>query len=98
MRDWQIAVMEDNWERSTEEAWEKLNEPDPAEDEMQEAAGYMKQALEHTSKACIHLAEAVDALSGYPMENVVQSLYDELLDLELSIRQTMEKYERGERD
>ena len=95
MTGWEVQEM---WESETNALWERLNEPDPCEKEMHDAAADMKKSGKMIDKAEDLLVGAVSSLSGTPMEDRVQSLLDSLIDLEYEIRTLADKYEKGVRE
>ena len=95
MTGWQVQAM---WEADAAAEWERLNEPDPAEKNMKEAAADMGKALSLIDQAENNMIDAICDLEGLPMADKVASLYDTLSDLHYSIGMLKEKYERGVRE
>ena len=77
--------------------WEEINAPDPAETLLEQAATELKVAVKWINTACVRIITAQSYVSGYPMEDVVGSFYDQLLDFESQLEALANKYEKGER-
>ena len=86
------------WESDAAAEWERLNEPDPYEKQLRDAALDLSLAIEPISKAEDYLMDAVADVSETPMEAKVVALLDSLEDLEYSIKALQEKYGKGERE
>jgi hypothetical protein len=86
------------WEADAAAEWERLNEPDPYEKQLRDAALDLSLAIEPISKAEDYLMDAVADVSETPMEAKVAALLDSLEDLEYSIKALQEKYGKGERE
>lgn len=95
MKAWQIDAM---WEAEAAAEWERLNAPDPYEQEMKDAAIDMKLSGEGTDQAIKYLMDAQGELEGTPMADKVGSLIEALEELECDIRSLAEKYGKGERE
>ena len=95
MTGWEVQEM---WERDTAALWERLNEPDPAEKQMGEAAKELRLADIELSISEDLVAAAAEAVKGFPMEDVLLSFYDQLEELRFGLKMLGEKYERGERE
>lgn len=95
MNGWQVQAM---WEADAAAEWERINEPDPAEKEMKEAAGNLGQAFEAIQTGLDYLTDAVITLDGYPMADKVQSFLDDIESLAHGLMGLAEHYERGERE
>ena len=92
---WQTELMEEN---ARNQYWEDLNAPDTYESEMKQASENMTAAVNAMDKATFSLMDAQSILAGTPMENVVGSIYESLLDLANVVKDLADKYGRGERD
>lgn len=77
--------------------WERINEPDPCEKQMKEAALDMRLAIEMIEKAEDYLVDAVEDVRDTPMEDSVATFKNLLEDLHIDIGMLAKKYERGER-
>lgn len=95
MTGWQVDQMVEN---AALALWEELNEPDPAEQEMKEAAVLISSCLKDVSTGLFHLEDAISALDGTPMADKLQSYMDQFDDLVIGLRELREHYERGERE
>lgn len=95
MNGWQADVM---FETITAEEWERLNEPDPAEGIMKDAAESIRKALVGIDNGCDWIADAVDILSETPMADKVQSILDDFTKLANDLEGLKDHYERGERE
>ena len=95
MTGWEVQEM---WEADAAAEWERLNAPDPAELEMEQAAVEMKKGADLIDKAENALVDAVSRLDGYPMADRVESLLNDLMDLRVDIESLADKYERGLRE
>ena len=93
--DWQVDAM---WEADAAAEWERLNEPDPAEDQMKEAAGLISKGLSRIDDGLGWISDAVAILDGTPMADKVQSLMESIEDLAVDLGILKNHYERGERD
>ena len=98
MTGWQVQVMEDRWEAQTEARWEALNAPDPAEDQMKEAAESIKTALSNIDNGLDWIADAIAKLDETPMADKLQSLLDDFESLANNLENLKNLYERGERE
>ena len=98
MTGWQVQVMEDRWEAQTEARWEALNAPDPAEDQMQEAAESIKTALSNIYNGLDWIADAIAKLDETPMADKLQSFLDDFESLANNLENLKNLYERGERE
>ena len=95
MTGWEVQEM---WEAEAAAEWERINAPDPAEREMEQAAVEMKKGADLIDKAENALLDAVSSLDGYPMSDRVESLLNDLMDLRIDIKSLADKYERGLRE
>ena len=95
MTGWEVQEM---WEAEAAAEWERINAPDPAEREMEQAAVEMKKGADLIDKAENALLDAVSRLDGYPMADRVESLLNDLMDLRIDIKSLADKYERGLRE
>ena len=95
MTGWQVQAM---WEADAAAEWERINEPDPAEKQMKEAAGSLTKGLEDIDKGLDWLADAVSKLDETPMADKVQSFLDSLENLANELEFLKNHYERGERE
>ena len=78
--------------------WEDLNEADPYESLLMEAADAMKLSSGMIGEAENYLMDAVSTLFETPMKDRVSELLEALQDLDYSISVLQEKYGRGERE
>lgn len=95
MTNWQLESLND---QITTAAWNRLNAPDPAAQQLKQAAESINEAIGFLGISEDRLIEAAEALKGTPMQDKVLSFVDSLENLEGFIRQTKQKYERGERE
>ena len=95
MSGWQVQAM---WEADAAAAWERLNEPDPAEDQMKEAAGMISKGLDRIDSGLDWIRDAAYILSGTPMEDKVRSFIDGIEALAVELGMLNQHYERGERE
>ena len=93
--DWQVDAM---WEADAAAEWERLNEPDPAEDQMKESAGLISTGLSRIDDGLGWISDAVAILDGTPMADKVQSLMESIEDLAVDLGILKNHYERGERE
>lgn len=95
MNGWQVQAM---WEADAAAEWERLNEPDPAEEQMRWAAEWIGNAVESMGRAADWLGDAANKLYDTPMANKVLSYQDDIHDLIVRLKTLKEHYERGERE
>ena len=95
MTGWQVQEMV---EAEAARKWEELNEPDPAEKEMKEAAESIKKALDNIDCGLDWISDAVSKLDGLPMADKVQSFLESFENLANELETLGKKYERGERE
>ena len=95
MTGWQADVM---FETISAEEWERLNEPDPAEDALKDAAESIRKALVGIDDGCDWIADAVAILSETPMADKLQSILDDFTNLANDLEGLRDHYERGERE
>lgn len=95
MSGWQVQEM---WEADTAAEWERLNEPDPAEEQMRWAAEWIWKAVESMGRSADWLGDAANELYDTPMANKVLSYQDEIQNLIVGLKNLKEHYERGERE
>ena len=86
------------WEADAAAEWERLNEPDPMEKEMKEAAEQIKFGLDSVDAGLDFFAEAVSALGESPMADRVQSFLNDFESLANKLDELKNHYERGERE
>jgi len=92
---WQIQQMEED---ARNRMWEDLNEPDPAESQMKEAADSLEVALDKIDDGLDWISDAVSKLDELPMANKVQSFLDDFEKLANALEVLKDHYERGERE
>lgn len=95
MTDWQVGLMV---EQEAAKEWERLNADDPFEDALKNAAVELKACSAQLNKVEDYLLDAIAALKGTPMEDVVSSILNDLEDVHTDIRIMATKYERGCRE
>ena len=95
MNAWQIELMVAN---AASEEWELINEPDPYEKYLKDAAKDIKEALRLIDEGLDTLDSAVSTLCGTPMADKLQSFLDAFDDLSLGLKSMKDHYERGERE
>ena len=95
MTGWQVQAM---WEADAAAEWERLNAPDPFEDQMKKAALELRLAVEQINKAEDYLYDAICELAETPMEAKVESLLQDIEDRHAEIRMLAEHYGKGERE
>ena len=86
------------WEADAAAEWERLNAPDPMENEMKEAAEQIKFGLDSVDAVLDFFAEAVAALSDSPMADRVQSFLNDFESLANKLDELKNHFERGERE
>lgn len=95
MTGWQVQAM---WEADTAAEWERQNAPDPEEGRLKSSAVSLKAALGNMCLGLDSLYEAVEVLTGTPMEDSVQSMIDGFEAMINVLESTKNKYERGVRE
>ena len=95
MNGWQVQAM---WEADAAAEWERINEPDPAESQMKEAADSLEVALDKIDDVLDWISDAVSKLDELPMANKVQSFLDDFEMLANALEVLKDHYERGERE
>jgi len=95
MNGWQVQAM---WEADAAAEWERINEPDPAEREMKDAAECLQAALNDIDSGLDWIADAVSKLDELPMADKVQSFLDDFNSLANALEVLKNHYERGERE
>lgn len=95
MTGWQVQAM---WEADAAAEWERLNEPDPAEQEMKEASESLQAALDNIDSGLDWISDAVSKLEETPMAYKVQSFLDDFENLASGLKALKDHYERGERE
>ena len=83
------------WEADAAAEWERLNEPDPSEKALKEAAKMLVGVVESLDKATDSVAEAVNILEGTPMEDRVASIMDDLEDICCDVRRMQSNFSKG---
>lgn len=86
------------WEADAAAEWERLNAPDPMENEMKEAAEQIKFGLDSVDAGLDFFAEAVATLSESPMADRVQSFLNDFESLANKLEELKNHFERGERE
>ena len=88
----------DMWFADAARRLEELNEPDPYEDALMQAAKSLEIVLIHLGKAQDALDEAWSEFDeDTPMSDRILSLYDDLEAIKDDIRNMKTKWERGHR-
>ena len=95
MTGWQVQAM---WEADAAAEWERLNAPDPFEDQMKKSAVEIREAVKAIETALYRLVDAGYELEDTPMMAKVDSFYEELDDIQFSLKMLAEKYGKGERE
>ena len=78
--------------------WERLNEPDPFEKQMNSASKEILEASSFISIAEDRLTDAYYELEGSPMQKTVADWLEKVSDLRCDLKSLSEKYGRGERE
>ena len=86
------------WEADAAAEWERLNAPDPMENEMKEAAEQIKFGLDSVDAGLDFFAKAVSALGESPMADRVQSFLNDFESLANKLEELKNHFERGERE
>ena len=86
------------WEADAAAKWERLNEPDPAESQMKEAAESLQAALDNIDSGLDWISDAVSKLDELPMADKVQSFLNDFEELANKLETLKDHYERGERE
>lgn len=86
------------WEADAAAEWERLNEPDPAENQMKEAAVKIEKGLKKINDGLDALADAMISLAGTPMQYKVESYMEGIENLVSELGILKDHYERGERE
>lgn len=84
------------WEADTAAAWEELNDADPMDDLLTEAAGCISKGLDSIDDGLDWIATAVSVLGESPMAYRVQSFQDDLEKLANELERLRDRYERRE--
>lgn len=95
MNGWQVQAM---WEADAAAEWERINEPDPAESQMKEAAESLEVALDKFNAGLDMVADAMISLADTPMQYKVGSCMEGIENLVSELGTLKEHYERGERE
>ena len=95
MTAWQTDLM---LERQSESMWERLNRPDPAEEQMIQAASRVNCGLACIDDGIDWVSEAVKKLEGTPMADRLQSILNDLETLSTGLADLNRRYERGCRE
>ena len=95
MNAWQLDLVRDQMD--TEE-WNRLNAPDPNEQQLKNASVSITEAVGHLQYAESRLADAMVELFDTPAEAVVGSFLDQLQDLRIDLKELANKYGKGERE
>lgn len=83
------------WESDASAEWERLNEEDPAEDKIRDAAHDIHDTWEKLSDALDCLATAADKVENTVAYDKVVSFMNELEDFQCGIHIMMGAMERG---
>ena len=95
MTGWHVQAM---WEADAAAEWERLNAPDPFEDQMKKSAVEIHEAVKAIETALYRLVDAGYELEDTPMMAKVDSFYEELDDIQFSLKMLAEHYGKGERE
>ena len=94
MRDWQIAVMNDDAYLAESTAriaqWEDLHRASEDERLLKEATSYIKAAINSLTQANYKLQDAQSILDGTVHAPKVDDLYEELLSIRNGLRQIID--------
>ena len=86
------------WEDDAAAEWERLNAPDPYEDQMKTAAKSLKSAIALIDLGNDAVYQAISDLDDTPMADKVQSIGEEIESLVSELRKMQINYERGLRE
>ena len=86
------------WEADAAAEWERINEPDPYENQMKIAARSLDKALDELNDVIGWVQTAEADLHGSPMADKVSSFAQDLDNIYGELRNLKEHYERGERE
>lgn len=92
---WQIDEM---WEAEAASIWEQINEPDPLEAVMQQAAVSLADAVKHLDKAADYIADAEATLQETPLQYRVESYLETVQGLISRLETMRQNYSNGVRD
>ena len=86
------------WEADAAAEWERINEPDPYENQMKMAARSLDKALDELNDVIGWVQTAEDDLQDSPMGDKVSSFAQDLDNIYCELRKLKDHYERGERE
>ena len=86
------------WAADTAAEWERINEPDPYENQMKMAARSLDKALDELNDVIGWVQTAEADLQDSPMADKVGSLAQDLDNIYGELRNLKDHYERGERE
>ena len=92
---WQIDEMV---ARDADALWERLNAPDPFEDQLRAAAKQLEKAAVALNTCTDRIIDAGCELDETPMREVVDSLCDNLEQYRVELNRLIRMYERGVRE
>ena len=84
------------WEADAAAEWERLNEPDPDEDKLKDAADDFVTAYEHMCEAVQALYDAYKTVEGTIAEDKVASMMNDVEDLATEVSIMKNHLKEGE--
>ena len=94
MNDWQVQAM---WEADAAMKWEQMNQPDPLETNMVDAARSMDKAMDLFRKVIDLMYDAEVILKDSPMADRVGSYVGDMEEMRDQIRYLTGLFKRGKR-
>ena len=86
------------WAADAAAEWERINEPDPMEKELNEAGDCISKATCYLDDGADCLGEAIGILGETPMADKIQSFLSDLENMVNELEKIAERYQRGERE
>ena len=83
------------WEADAAAEWERLNAPDDHEKEFDEAAMWLKKAIEELTSGIDKVLAASDCVQGLPCEDKILSYYNDLDDIAIDLKKLKKQLEKG---